>query len=72
MPRNEQGSGPSRRPLLSSRIGPPLLVAAVVLAAIAGVTFAVEESGWAWLALALAGVLAVLGAVLATMGRDAS
>jgi hypothetical protein len=56
----------------SSRIGPFLLIAAVVLAAVAGLTFGLQETGWAWLALALAAALAVLGAALVTRGRASS
>ncbi len=69
MPSNEQGSDRSRRQAVASRIGPLLLVAAVVLAAIAGITFALDKTGWAWSALALAAVLAVIGAALVARGR---
>ncbi len=48
MPRNEQSSGRPGRPALSARIGPLLLLAAIVLAAIAGITFALDNPGLAW------------------------
>ena len=72
MPRNEQSSSRPGRPALSARIGPLLLLAAIVLAAIAGITFALDRPGLAWSALALAAVLAVLGAALVARNRPAA
>jgi len=72
VPRNEQSYGPPGRPAPSSRIGPLLLLAAIVLAAIAGITFALDRPGLAWSALALAAILAVLGAALVARNRPAA
>jgi len=43
-----------------------------VLAAIAGITFALDRPGLAWSALALAAILAVLGAALVARNRPAA
>ena len=69
MPGSDQSSGRMGRPAGSARVGPFALLAAIVLAALAGITFALDKPALAWSALALAAVLTVVGAVLVARNR---